>query len=146
MFCIELRCGALQVNVRILWGLMALGYEIGTIMKRTSVVYADSRLTVKLDTIEGMGKHFVQVLRCAAPGCPIPTSYSMTPFRSQPTSLGIGHWVGSPALWPDLRGSPAERCAALVARSRGRTAPWWERQAGSWVWTTPTSPGPTSNR
>ena len=40
---------------------MALGYEIGTIMKRTSVVYADSRLTVKLDTIEGMGQQFVQV-------------------------------------------------------------------------------------
>ena len=40
---------------------MALGYEIGTIMKRTSIVYSDSRLTVKLDNIEGMGKQFVQV-------------------------------------------------------------------------------------
>lgn len=42
---------------------MALGYEIGTIMKRTSVVYADSRLTVKLDSIEGMDQQFVQVRR-----------------------------------------------------------------------------------
>lgn len=47
--------------MRILGGLMALGYEIGTIMKRTSIVYSDSRLTVKLDNIEGMGKQFVQV-------------------------------------------------------------------------------------
>ena len=53
-----------QVSVRILGGLMALGYEIGTIMKRTSIVYADSRLTIKLDTIDGMGQQFVQVL-CA---------------------------------------------------------------------------------
>ena len=53
--------GGLQVSVRILGGLMALGYEIGTIMKRTSVVYSDSRLTVKLDSIEGLGHQFVQV-------------------------------------------------------------------------------------
>jgi len=50
-----------QVSVRILGGLMALGYEIGTIMKRTSIVYADSKLTIKLDTIDGMGGQFVQV-------------------------------------------------------------------------------------
>ena len=48
------------MSVRILGGLMALGYEIGTIMKRTSIVYADSKLTIKLDTIDGMGQQFVQ--------------------------------------------------------------------------------------
>ncbi len=55
--------------MRILGGLMALGYEIGTIMKRTSIVYADSRLTIKLDTIDGMGQQFVQVLH-ALQSCP----------------------------------------------------------------------------
>ena len=49
------------MSARILVGLMALGYEIGTIMKRTSVVYTESRLTVKLDTVEGMGHQFLQV-------------------------------------------------------------------------------------
>lgn len=47
--------------MRILGGLMALGYEIGTIMKRTSVVYSDDRLTIKFDDIEGMGSTFLQV-------------------------------------------------------------------------------------
>ena len=41
---------------------MALGYEIGTIMKRNSIIHSDDRLTIKLDTIEGMGAGFVQVL------------------------------------------------------------------------------------
>ena len=40
---------------------MALGYEIGTIMKRTSTIHSNDKLTVKLDAIEGMGKGFVQV-------------------------------------------------------------------------------------
>ena len=57
-------CRCAQVSVRILGGLMALGYEIGTIMKRTSIVYADSRVTIKLDTIDGMGQQFVQVPYC----------------------------------------------------------------------------------
>ncbi|KAA6424132.1 MAG: uridine-cytidine kinase C-like [Trebouxia sp. A1-2] len=50
-----------EVSVRILGGLMALGYEIGTIMKRNSIIHSDDRLTIKLDTIEGMGTGFVQV-------------------------------------------------------------------------------------
>jgi hypothetical protein len=32
-----------EVPVRILGGLMALGYEIGTIMRRTSEVFSDSK-------------------------------------------------------------------------------------------------------
>lgn len=47
--------------MRILGGLMALGYEIGTIMKRTSVIHTNDKLTVKLDAIEGLGKGFIQV-------------------------------------------------------------------------------------
>ena len=57
----SLNCDGVQVSVRILGGLMALGYEIGTIMKRNSIIHSDDRLTIKLDTIEGMGHGFVQV-------------------------------------------------------------------------------------
>ncbi|EFJ49038.1 hypothetical protein VOLCADRAFT_59885 [Volvox carteri f. nagariensis] len=48
-----------EVGVRILGGLMALGYEIGTIMKRTSTILAE--LLVKLDDVGGLGR-FVQIL------------------------------------------------------------------------------------
>lgn len=43
---------------------MALGYEIGTIMRRKSILFksADEELTVKLDDIENLGE-FVQVGR-----------------------------------------------------------------------------------
>ena len=51
----------LQVSVRILGGLMALGYEIGTIMKRTSTLMSDGAVSVKLDNIEGMTHQFIQV-------------------------------------------------------------------------------------
>ena len=40
---------------------MALGYQIGTIMKRTSVLYVADRVSVKLDNIDGMSQAFVQV-------------------------------------------------------------------------------------
>lgn len=41
---------------------MALGYEIGTIMKRTSTSYSDDKICIKLDDIEGMDQTFVQVV------------------------------------------------------------------------------------
>lgn len=52
-----------EVPVRILGGLMALGYEIGTIMQRTSELFTspDSKLLIKLDHILGMQKCFVQI-------------------------------------------------------------------------------------
>lgn len=52
-----------EVPVRILGGLMALGYEIGTIMQRTSESFhrQDGKLTIKLDHIVGMTQVFVQV-------------------------------------------------------------------------------------
>lgn len=50
-----------EVNVRILGGLMALGYTVATIMKRSCVQYKDDLVTVKLDTFEGLDKTFVQV-------------------------------------------------------------------------------------
>ncbi len=53
---------ALQVSVHVLGGLMALGYEIGTIMKRSSTLHSDDALTIKTDDIEGMDQAFTQVL------------------------------------------------------------------------------------
>lgn len=48
---------------------MALGYEIGTIMKRTSTSYSDDKITIKLDDIEGVERTYVQV---TLPSCIIP--------------------------------------------------------------------------
>ena len=55
-----LMIGLLQVSVKILGGLMALGYEIGSILKRNSISYSDDKLTIKIDDIEGMDQKFVQ--------------------------------------------------------------------------------------
>lgn len=52
-----------EVPVRILGGLMALGYEIGTIMQRTSKTYfkTEDKITVKVDHILGVDRQFVQI-------------------------------------------------------------------------------------
>jgi hypothetical protein len=52
-----------EVNVRILGGLMALGYTVGAILKRSSVVLNDEQglVTIKIDSIEGFATPFVQV-------------------------------------------------------------------------------------
>eukprot|EP00850_Spirogloea_muscicola_P012691 SM000083S22738 [mRNA] locus=s83:264280:268574:+ [translate_table: standard] len=52
-----------EVSVRLLGGLMALGYEMSTILKRTSQVYidSDSHVTVKLDKLEQLQRSYVQV-------------------------------------------------------------------------------------
>ena len=52
----------MQVSVKILGGLMALGYVIGSILKRNSISYSDDKITVKIDDIEGMGGKFIQVV------------------------------------------------------------------------------------
>lgn len=51
-----------EVSVRVLGGLMALGYEIGTVMRRTSTFMTSEAgdLTVKFDDVEHLGK-FIQV-------------------------------------------------------------------------------------
>uniref|UniRef100_A0A383VV85 CYTH domain-containing protein n=1 Tax=Tetradesmus obliquus TaxID=3088 RepID=A0A383VV85_TETOB len=51
-----------EVSVRVLGGLMSLGYQIGTIMRRTSTIVsgADGVTSVKFDDVEGLGK-YVQV-------------------------------------------------------------------------------------
>lgn len=51
-----------EVSVRLLGGLMALGYTIATILKRNSHVFSDDRVTVKLDWLEKLNRQYVQVL------------------------------------------------------------------------------------
>lgn len=50
-----------EVGVRILGGLMALGYEVGAIMKRRSRTWSDEMLEIKIDWIEGLDRSFTQI-------------------------------------------------------------------------------------
>ncbi|XP_022968503.1 uridine-cytidine kinase C-like isoform X1 [Cucurbita maxima] len=50
-----------EVSVRLLGGLMALGYTIATILKRKSHVFSDHRVCVKIDWLEQLNRQNVQV-------------------------------------------------------------------------------------
>ncbi|GMI87537.1 triphosphate tunnel metalloenzyme 2 [Hibiscus trionum] len=50
-----------EVSVRLLGGLMALGYTIATILKRNSHVFSDDRVCVKIDWLEQLNRQYVQV-------------------------------------------------------------------------------------
>ncbi|XP_043717301.1 inorganic pyrophosphatase TTM2-like [Telopea speciosissima] len=50
-----------EVSVRLLGGLMALGYTIAAILKRSSHVFYDDRICVKIDWLEQLNRHYVQV-------------------------------------------------------------------------------------
>ncbi|KAJ7978800.1 Uridine-cytidine kinase C [Quillaja saponaria] len=50
-----------EVSVRLLGGLMALGYTIATILKRSSHIFHDERVCVKTDWLEQLNRLFVQV-------------------------------------------------------------------------------------
>eukprot|EP00252_Welwitschia_mirabilis_P000925 TRINITY_DN10918_c0_g1_i1.p1 TRINITY_DN10918_c0_g1~~TRINITY_DN10918_c0_g1_i1.p1 ORF type:complete len:469 (+),score=90.60 TRINITY_DN10918_c0_g1_i1:1029-2435(+) len=50
-----------EVSVRLLGGLMALGYTITTILKRTSTVFSDEKITVKIDQLEQYQRKYLQV-------------------------------------------------------------------------------------
>uniref|UniRef100_A0A5B7AIY2 Putative uridine-cytidine kinase C isoform X1 n=1 Tax=Davidia involucrata TaxID=16924 RepID=A0A5B7AIY2_DAVIN len=50
-----------EVSVRLLGGLMALGYTIATILKRCSHVFSDDRVYVKIDWLEQLNRKYVQV-------------------------------------------------------------------------------------
>lgn len=49
------------VGVRILGGLMALGYEVGAILKRRGREWSDDLLTIKVDWIESLERAYVQI-------------------------------------------------------------------------------------
>ncbi|KAL1373136.1 inorganic pyrophosphatase TTM1 isoform X2 [Arachis hypogaea] len=50
-----------EVSVRLLGGLMALGYTIAAILKRSSHVFSDDKVTVKTDWLEQVNRLYVQV-------------------------------------------------------------------------------------
>ncbi|CAL5419047.1 unnamed protein product [Camellia sinensis] len=50
-----------EVSVRLLGGLMALGYTIAAILKRNSHAFSDERVCVKIDWLEQLNRHYVQV-------------------------------------------------------------------------------------
>ncbi|XP_059288267.1 LOW QUALITY PROTEIN: inorganic pyrophosphatase TTM1-like [Lycium ferocissimum] len=50
-----------EVSVRLLGGLMALGYSIATILKRSSHIFSDDKVCVKTDWLEQLNRHYVQV-------------------------------------------------------------------------------------
>ncbi|CAA7036326.1 unnamed protein product [Microthlaspi erraticum] len=50
-----------EVSVRLLGGLMALGYTIATILKRNSHVFATDKVVVKIDWLEQLNRHYMQV-------------------------------------------------------------------------------------
>lgn len=51
-----------EVSVRLLGGLMALGYTIAAILKRSSHVFCDDKVCVKIDWLEQLNRHYCQVL------------------------------------------------------------------------------------
>ncbi|XP_047341980.1 inorganic pyrophosphatase TTM2-like [Impatiens glandulifera] len=51
-----------EVSVRLLGGLMALGYKLAAILKRNSHVFTDERICVKIDQLEQLNRQYVQVL------------------------------------------------------------------------------------
>ncbi|KAK9664964.1 hypothetical protein RND81_14G080600 [Saponaria officinalis] len=50
-----------EVSVRLLGGLMALGYTIASILKRRSHIFADDKVIVKIDWLEQLNRQYVQV-------------------------------------------------------------------------------------
>ncbi|CAK9147880.1 unnamed protein product [Ilex paraguariensis] len=50
-----------EVSVRLLGGLMALGYTIAAILKRSSHVFSDDRVCVKTDWLEQLNRQYIQV-------------------------------------------------------------------------------------
>lgn len=50
-----------EVSVRLLGGLMALGYTIATILKRSSHAFSDALVCVKIDWLEQLNRRYIQV-------------------------------------------------------------------------------------
>ncbi|KMT08358.1 hypothetical protein BVRB_6g140410 isoform A [Beta vulgaris subsp. vulgaris] len=50
-----------EVSVRLLGGLMTLGYTIAAILKRNSHVFSDGKVTVKIDWLEQLNRQYIQV-------------------------------------------------------------------------------------
>ncbi|KAL8150613.1 hypothetical protein V2J09_020421 [Rumex salicifolius] len=50
-----------EVSVRLLGGLMALGYTIAAILKRNSHIFSDDKVSVKIDWLEQLNRKYLQV-------------------------------------------------------------------------------------
>ncbi|KAL6556225.1 Inorganic pyrophosphatase ttm1 [Orobanche gracilis] len=50
-----------EVSVRLLGGLMALGYTIASILKRSSHVFSDDKVCVKTDWLEQLNRQYIQM-------------------------------------------------------------------------------------
>ncbi|GAB2297106.1 Inorganic pyrophosphatase ttm2 [Dionaea muscipula] len=50
-----------EVSVRLLGGLMALGYTIAAILKQNSHVFSDDKVTIKIDWLEQLNRQYIQV-------------------------------------------------------------------------------------
>lgn len=50
-----------EVSVRLLGGLMALGYTIAAILKRSSHIFHDNKVSIKTDWLEQLNRQYVQV-------------------------------------------------------------------------------------
>ncbi|GJW43005.1 uridine-cytidine kinase C-like protein [Tanacetum coccineum] len=79
-----------EVSVRLLGGLMALGYTIASILKRSSHVFKDDKVCVKIDWLEQVNRHYVQVLgrdrlsvRCVAEQLGLEGSYIPRTYLEQ---------------------------------------------------------------
>lgn len=79
-----------EVSVRLLGGLMALGYTIATILKRSTHVFSSDRVCVKLDWLEQLNRQYVQVqgkdrlvVRCVAEQLGLEGSYSPRTYIEQ---------------------------------------------------------------
>ncbi|KAJ8440938.1 hypothetical protein Cgig2_022794 [Carnegiea gigantea] len=79
-----------EVSVRLLGGLMALGYTIAAILKRESHVFSDDRVTVKIDWLEQLNRQYVQVqgkdrllIQCIAEQLGLEGSYIPRPYIEQ---------------------------------------------------------------
>ncbi|CAN1853029.1 Inorganic pyrophosphatase TTM2 [Linum perenne] len=71
-----------EVSVRLLGGLMALGYTIATILKRSSHTFFDDKVCVKVDWLEQLNRQYIQVqgrdrlvVRCVAEQLGLEGSY-----------------------------------------------------------------------
>nr|XP_016493299.1 PREDICTED: uridine-cytidine kinase C-like isoform X3 [Nicotiana tabacum] len=79
-----------EVSVRLLGGLMALGYTMAAILKRSSHVFSDERVCVKIDWLEQLNRHYVQVqgrdrvvVKCIADQLGLEGSYTPRTYIEQ---------------------------------------------------------------
>ncbi|XP_050374006.1 inorganic pyrophosphatase TTM2 [Argentina anserina] len=79
-----------EVSVRLLGGLMALGYTIATILKRSSHVFSNDGVCVKIDWLEQLNRGYIQVqgkdrvvVRCVAEQLGLEGSYISRTYIEQ---------------------------------------------------------------